>query len=242
MLFRSMKDEEETRVLSANLGALWEAMLVHQNGVPATAIASGLQLERIDLARDGWRSLDLSGSVIGDIVVRDGSVGCIDVSRADISFLRAESSEQAKCSLKGIESANVHSVHIGDRYGDSRKQVREILESMQLVQLENHEGDQEAREAALYFLDRLARRPDAAIILYREDLSADDQRLSWINHFEADQWRSFVNALTGSGVASLEPLSTSGRPKVRLSFNKPVASLLSSDESSEEILKFWREF
>ncbi|MDR6493521.1 hypothetical protein J2797_003419 [Paraburkholderia terricola] len=237
-----MKDEEETRVLSANLGALWEAMLVHQNGVPATAIASGLQLERINLARDGWRSLDLSGSVIGDIVVRDGSVGCIDVSRADISFLRAESSEQAKCSLKGIESANVHSVHIGDRYGDSRKQVREILGSMQLVQLENHEGDQEAREAALYFLDRLARRPDAAIILYREDLSADDQRLSWINHFEADQWRSFVNALTGSGVASLEPLSTSGRPKVRLSFNKPVASLLSPDESTEEILKFWREF
>lgn len=236
-----LTDGEESRVLSANLGALWEAMLVHQNGVPATATASGLQLERIDLARDGWTSLDLSGSVIGDIVVRDGSAGCIDVSRADISFLRTESSEQAKCSLKGVASANVHSVHIGDRYGDSRKQVREILESLQLVPREYHEGDQEAREAAIYFLDRLARRPDAAIILHREDLSADDQRLSWINHYEADRWRSFVNALIGSGVASLEPIPTSGRPKVRLSFSKPIASLLSQDESSEEIIKFWTE-
>ena len=237
-----LTDEEETRVLSANLGALWEAMLAHQHGVPATAVASGLQLERVDLAKDGWRNLDLSRSVIGDIIIPDGGVGCIDVSRADISFLRSKSSEQAKRALRGIESANVHSVHIGDRYGDSRKHVREILESLQLIQPESHEGDQETREVALYFLDRLARRPDVAVILDREDLSAEDQRLSWINHYETDQWRAFVNTLIDSGVASLEPLSTSGRPKVRLSFSKPVASLLSSDESSEEILKFWKEF
>lgn len=236
-----LTEKKETRVLSANLGALWEAMLVHRNGVPATAAASGLQLERIDLARDGWSNLDLSESVIGNIVIREGSAGRIDVSRADISFLRTESSEQAKRSLKGIESANVHSLHIGDQYGDSRKQVREVLESLQLVQREHHVGDQEAHEAALYFLDRLARRPDAAVILDREDLTADDQRLSWINHYEADQWRSFVNALTGSGVASLEPISTSGRPKVRLSFSKPVASLLNPEENSEESLRFWKE-
>lgn len=240
-LFR-LTNGEETRVLSANLGALWEVMLVHRNGVPATAVAAGLQLERIDLARDGWRNLDLSGSVIGDIVIHDGSVGCIDVSRADISFLKTDSSKQAKRSLKGIETADVHSVHIGDRYGDSRKQVREILESLQLVQRENNEGDQEDREAALYFLDRLARRPDATVILYREDLSADDQRLSWINHYDVEHWRFFVDALIGSGVACLEPLSTSGRPKVRLSFRKSIASLRNRDENSEEILEFWRKF
>ena len=240
-LFR-LTNGEETRVLSANLGALWEVMLVHQDGVPPTAVAAGLQLERIDLARNGWRNLDLSGSVIGDIVIHDGSVGCIDVSKADISFLRIDSSEQAKRSLKGIETADVHSVHIGDRYGDSRKQVREILESLQLIQRENNEGDQNAREAASYFLGRLARRSDIAVILYREDLSADDQRLSWTNHYDAEHWRFFVNALIGSGVACLEPLPTSGRPKVRLSFRKPIASLLSRDVSSEEIPQFWERF
>lgn len=237
-----LTEGEETRVLSANLGALWEAMLVPRNGVPATANACGLRLERIELARDGWSNLDLSGSVIGDLIIRDGSVGFIDVSRADIIFLRIESSEVARRSLKGIDSANVHSVHIGDQYGDSPKLVREILESLQLVQREHHEGDTEAREAYLFYLDRLARRPDVPVILHREDLSADDQRLSWINQYEADQWRSFVNALTESEVASLEPIPTSGKSKIRLSFRKPVASLLSPDENSEEVLNFRKYF
>lgn len=236
-----LSGKENLDALSTNLGSLWQAMLLYRNGVPATDVASGLQLEQLDLSKNGWKKLDLSQSVISELIIPEGCQGMVDVSGADISYLACKSLAQAKLSLKGVHSAIVHSVHIGDQYGDSPSQVRATLEAAQLIDKVVHEGNQEKQDAAFHFIDRLARRPDVAVILDREWLTVDDQRLSWINHFDAHLWRSFVDALVISKVVALEPIESSGRPKVRLSFYKPVASLVSTEDESQEKSVFWRQ-
>ena len=235
-------EEGNIGVLSANLGALWGAMLIHRKGVPATEVASGLQLGLVELAKTGWINIDLSRSTVAHIIVPDATQGRIDISYADIAFLETNSSEQARFSLKGVDLANIQSIRIGNQYGDGRNEVREILEEAELLARSNREGDQRQRDAAKYFLDRLKRRPDVPVILDRDDLRADDQRLSWIDHFDIELWRGFINALELSDVGELVKISTAGRPKVRLAFKKSVVSVLDQLDDSQEIINFWKRF
>jgi hypothetical protein len=233
-------EEGNIGVLSANLGSLWGAMLIHRNGVPATEVASGLQLGLVELAKTGWTNIDLSRSTVAHINIPDATQGRIDVSYADIAFLETNSSEQARLSLKGVDLANIQSIRIGNKYGEGRNEVREILEEVELLARSDREGDQRQRDAARYFLDRLKRRPDVPVILDRDDLRADDQRLSWIDHFDIELWRTFISALELSDVGELVKISTAGRPKVRLAFKKSVASVLDQLDNSQEIINFWK--
>lgn len=238
-----VKNPKDSQVLSANLGALWEALLIRRNGIPVSEVASGLQLEMVNLSKEGWTKLDLSESTIDHLEVPHGPQGVIDISGAQISFLGSKSAEQARRHLIGAESANIHSVHIGEYFGDGRLEVRDILEKAQLIRPQSREGNHQQLESVEYFLERLARRSDIPVILDREELTADDQRLGWINHADAEDWRFFVNALLNSEVARLERIPTSGRPKVRLCFNKPVASLIDpTSDPGAEVIKFWDQF
>ena len=210
--------------------------------MPATEVASGLQLGLVELAKTGWINIDLSRSTVAHIIVPDATQGRIDISYADIAFLETNSSEQARFSLKGVDLANIQSIRIGNQYGEGRNEVREILEEAELLARSNREGDQRQRDAAKYFLDRLKRRPDVPVILDRDDLRADDQRLSWIDHFDIELWRGFINALELSDVGELVKISTAGRPKVRLAFKKSVVSVLDQLDDSQEIINFWKRF
>lgn len=230
---------DTSQVLSANLGTLWEVMLNKRHGVPPTRQARGLTIETIRLSSDGWVAVDFTGSTISHLVVLDGSAGEITIAKADISLLDVKSENKARRSLKGVESANITSVLIGSQFADRPVQVREILVGLGLSQSVKQELDDELHAAARYYLDRLRRRTDIPVIIDREDKSAEDQRLSWISNYDGYLWESFVNALVTSGVARLEPLATSGRPKVRLSFNTPAGAILEDGREEEGVVKFW---
>lgn len=235
----SIPADQDSAVLSSNLGSLWSAMLSQRKGIPPTAQASGLQIEALELAGHGWTSLDVSRSAISRLVLPDSQHIRVDLSHSDVGYLEARSNECARRCLKGVESAKVMSVHIGNQFEDSKTRVRELFENLGLVSRTVRTINQQYRESASYFLDRLARRPDTPVVLSREDLSADDDRLLWIQHADSDHWRSFVDALTRSGVARLEPLTASGRAKVRIAFSRPIRSLQEPDPEDTESALFW---
>lgn len=235
-----VEDPEGSQVLSANLGALWEALLDHQDGIPVSEIAYGLQLEEVELSQTGWSKLNLSFSSMEALRIPESGSGKIDISDAKIDYLEARTPEQAKKAISGFSTAHIHSVYIGEHFGEGRVQVRRILEDLHLVAPTPQEtGDK--MEIARDFLERLARRPDVPAILDRDTYVADDQRLSWINHADSDVWKEFINALISSGAARLDRLPTSGRPKVRLVFNRPPISLIDPEaERTPECINFWK--
>lgn len=239
----SVDDRQGAVVLSSNLGALWSAMLSNAEGIPPTSHALGLQLESLELSREGWNKLDLSGSSISRLVMPDvqGRLS-VNLANSEVGYLEARSSECIRNCLIGIKSANVMSVHVGNQFEDNKTKVREFFENLGMVPKTVRTINQQYIDSASYFLDRLARRPDTPVVLSRDDLTADDDRLSWIQHADADHWRSFVNALVYSGVARLEQMPASGKPKVRIAFNKPIASLQEPSADDREVTIFWSLF
>ncbi|MGF6170505.1 hypothetical protein M2426_004120 [Pseudomonas moraviensis] len=234
----SVSDPQNNQVLSGNLGALWEVILKAQNGVPVSDIACGLQLENISFSESGWTKINLSHSTIQSLKIPNCNGVNINISESKIDYLES-TPQQARSIISGIKSAQIHSLYIGEFFGEGRIQVRKIFEELGLVPATSIDGTADS-EIAYDILERLARRPDIPVILDRDDLSVDDQRLSWISHLGIDEWRKFVNALVESGAARLEGLATSGRPKVRLIFNKGSLSLIDPlAERSEEAKQFW---
>lgn len=210
-----VKEPQENRVLSGNLGALWETILRAQAGVPVCDTACGLQLERVELAASGWSTLDLSDSTVQLLKIPSCNAISIKMAKAKIDYLEAKTAEQARRIIIGIGSAQIHSIYVGDHFGEGRIQVRKVLEDLGLVPATSTDVTTDM-EIAKDFLERLARRPDVPVILDRDDFSYDDQRLSWIGHLGIVDWRRFVNFLVEGGAVRLDGLATSGRPKVRL--------------------------
>lgn len=230
---------QERTVLSSNLGALWEAMLVAREGVPPIAKALGLQIENLKLSETGWSSLDVSRSSVSNLIIPDESQGRLDISGSIIEFLSAKTEEQAKQTLSGVESAEILSLHIGTRFADNKAEIRKLLEELDLVQKGPPNNGDHYRDAAINFIDRLTRHPETPVVMDRDDYSTDDYRLSWIGRADRREWVRFVEALRDSGIARLEPITASGSAKVRLAFNRPLVSLLES-EINPESLAFWR--
>src|SRR5690606_729315 len=124
------------------------------------------------------------------------------------------------------------------RYADTLSGVRLILEDFGILERRRESGDRYFLAQALIFIDRLLRRPETPVVHDRDDYSADDQRLSWIGHADQDAWVRFIDAMSNSGMARLEPISASGSAKVRLAYNKPLGVLLDSEPKSEAKI-FW---
>lgn len=232
---------QERSVLSSNLGSLWKAMLSARQGIPPTRAAKGLQLDDLEFSKVGWSSLDLSRSTVTHLTVPDDSQIQIVISGATIEFLAASTDVLAQRSLRGVDSAEVLGMHIGDRFADTKVEIRELLENLGLIPVTQRRDGGSSKESVLNFVERLARRPDTPVVLDRDDYSADDHRLSWIGHADPEEWARFLRALERSGVARLEPIAASGAAKVRLAYNRPIASLLEPN-SSPEAQEFWREY
>lgn len=233
-------EPKNNQVLSANLGALWEALLKSRDGIPVSDTAHGLQLEKVELSETGWKKLNLGLSSIESLKIPNSGEGAIDISGAKIDYLESKNLEHARRAITGFDSASIHSLYIGEQFGEGRIQVRKTLEELSLVDAPPPQGTEDKKEIAKDFLERLARRPDVPVILDRDSLTAEDQRLSWIGHAGIEDWRAFVSALVESGVARLERLSTSGRPKVRLTFNKSPASFIDPEfRDLQESRLFW---
>jgi len=232
---------QERSVLSSNLGSLWSAMLSARQGIPPTAVANGLQLEDLQFAKAGWSSLNLDRSTVAHLTVPEDSQIQISIGGATIEFLAARTEELAQRSLRDVDSAEVLGIHIGERFADTKTEIRELFESLGLIPRALGLKEGSSKESALNFVERLTRRPDSPVVLDRDDYSADDYRLSWIGHADPNEWARFLRALERSGVARLEPIAASGSAKVRLAYNRPISSLLEPN-LSPEAQEFWREY
>lgn len=98
--------------------------------------------------------------------------------------------------------------------------------------------DQQYCESVFYFLDRLARRLDTSVILTRNNLSADDERLSWTQHEDHDHWCKLIQLLVHTEVARLESLSVSGKTEVQVSLNKSASSFQRPNFDNRETASF----
>ncbi|MGH8054967.1 MAG: NACHT domain-containing protein [Stenotrophomonas sp.] len=235
-----LKGEAGNQAASSNLGALWESLLNFGNGIPPTPSARGLAMNSVVLADGGWTSIDLSRSVISHLGISDNSEGEVIVSGATIEYLEVPSSVVAKRVLKGGDCASISSLKIGSSFADTPAQVARILHDAGILSGSIDSSDGEIIVASLHYLTRLIRRPDVPVIIDRETKVADDHRLSWINHYDGDMWTRFVSALVDSGAARLEPLATSGKAKVRLTFNIPVEEMVDRDSGRVEVERFWK--
>ncbi|WP_152541542.1 NACHT domain-containing protein [Xanthomonas arboricola] len=234
----SVERGQEGTVISSNLGALWEAMLSARSGVPPTPTALGLQLDNPNFAESGWSVLDLSRSNISSLAVPAESPLTLKINETTIEFLSARTEDQARKVLKGVESAKILSLHIGERFADNNSEIRDFFEDLGLIKKSAQPDDDGFRESVSYFIDRLTRKSETPVVFDRGDYSAEDYRLSWIAHANQSDWRRFLDILQRSEMARLEPISASGSAKVRLAFNKPLASLL-EPEISTEASAFW---
>lgn len=236
-----LKDEANTRVASANLGALWGTILKHQNGVPPTKSARALTIGTVELSRSGWHALDLAESSITTLVIPERMEGSVDISDSRIDYLDIHPTSALTQHIEGIERAVVASLRIGGEFADGPTQVISLLQRHKLLKVRPESGDEKMIIAAEHYLSRLIRRPDVPVIVDRDNKTPADPRLSWINHFEVSFWTSFVQALINSGSAILEPLPASGKAKVRLSPMVSLEKVLKRDPSCEEAVRFWSE-
>ncbi|MEA9562719.1 MULTISPECIES: NACHT domain-containing protein [unclassified Xanthomonas] len=231
----------EGTVLASNLGALWEEMLGANQGVPPTLRAIGLQLEKIQLAKSGWSSLDISRSNVGELSIPPGLTAVVNVTNSTIEFLNAKSPDLLSRALTGVESSDIRSLYVGDRFADNLTDIRAALEDLGLVSRSKVLQNDASREQASNFIGRLTRRSEMPVVLDRDDYSAEDQRLSWIGHADQGEWVKFVDALEHSGMARLEAMPASGPAKVRLAYNKPLTALFDTPLSSEAT-QFWARY
>lgn len=231
----------EGTVLASNLGALWEEMLGANQGVPPTPRATGLQLEKLELAKAGWISLDISRSTVGELSIPAELTAVINVTDTTIEFLNAKSPDRLSRTVSGVDSSDIRSLHIGDRFADNLSEIRTTLEDLGLIEKSKIFQNDASRQQAISFIARLTRRSETPVVLDRDDYSADDQRLSWISHADQDEWVKFVDALEHSGIGRLEPIPASGSAKVRLAFNRPLATLVEAPPGPEAT-RFWARY
>jgi len=228
------------RVISENLGALWCSMLAKLEGVPPTNRVSGLRLDEVRLAAKGWTSLTLDKCGIAALdLPADGEFRVV-LQECEIDYLKCESAHQLKYSVAGIDSCKIRSVQLEGEYGDDPARVREVLQAFGLIPRTLLTGDSQFVDAAEFFLEKMAKRPDVPIIVTRDGKAVDpeDQRLSWAVKFGDESWRAFVDLLVDCSLGRWDSITSSGRAKVRLALNTSPSVILSR-EGSHEIERFW---
>jgi ATPase involved in DNA replication initiation len=109
--------------------------------------------------------------------------------------------------------------------GDSYKQIHELLTQSELATgqprikhvlgLTDDTADS-AIEIDNYFKSNIVLAGGPIIVSARDYAPDGDGRLNWVLEYGIDAWQSFINRMREEGKITLEKVSASGRPKVRL--------------------------
>lgn len=230
------------RVISENLGALWCSLLAKLDGLPPTNKVAGLRLDDVRLADKGWSNLIIERCAIAALDVPATGNFRVVLHECQIDYLACESAAQLNSSVEGVDSCKIRSVQLEGEYGDDPARVREVLQIFGIVRQTVAAGNSQFVDAAEFFLEKMAKRPDVPIIVTRDGKTVDpeDHRLSWAAKFGDDCWHAFVDLLVGCSLGRWDSITSSGRAKVRLVLNISPSSILSRRGSSE-IERFWSE-
>lgn len=228
------------QIVAENLGSLWCSLLVKRRGVPPTSRAAGLYLDEVRLADTGWVDVDFERCRLGMLDVPSSGTFKVKLRDCEIAYLNCESEQHLRSVLEGLESCKVLAVQIGGEYGDDPARVREILQGIGIIKPDKLERTSHFGDAAEFYLDKMAKRPDVPIIVTRDghEVDTEDQRLSWTARFGPEAWRGFIDALVTCDLARWDAITSSGRAKVRLVLHVSPVALLDRT-SSRAVKEFW---
>lgn len=199
LLDRTASDSSQR---SITLGSLWQTVFANAN-----ADRSGWGFRCHELGLRGSGTVRLVGCSIALLTVHDSvqvelircEIGTLDMSNSSTSAVVGPVWEQALEMLTRSELAT------------GAAQIKKLLRVAQ----DGDAVESEQREQDEFFASSLELRR-IPVVMSEKDWSTDDDRVAWTRHFGADAWARFVNSLVANRRATLEPISASGRAKVRL--------------------------
>ena len=232
--------QNTARVISENLGALWCSLLAKLDGVPPTNRVSGLYLDEVRLADKGWSSLTIEKCAIAALDVPATGDFRVVLQECEIDYLACGSARQLTSSVTGVDSCKIRAVQLEGEYGDDPARVREVLQVFGIITKITVAGNTQFVDAAEFFLEKMAKRPDIPIIVTREGKAVDpeDHRLNWAAKFGDDCWRAFVDLLVDCSLGRWDSITSSGRAKIRLALHTSPSAILNRN-GSREIERFW---
>lgn len=233
--FVSAKEES---VLSENLGTLWGIITNRNVGVPASDYVENLRLGAVMLKIPQGKVLTIKNGKIESLDVLLDSRGKISLCGSEVEFFKCDAGVAKHGNVLGIDSCKILSIQMAGKFSDKPSDINRILADCGLLVIEN-DNSSSKREAVTYFLERAKAKPEVQIVVGRDDLISDDPRLSWTRSYGDYMWRNFLQFLENYGIATLEKITTAGKPKSRLIFNVLPINVLRQNKNDQEVVDFW---
>lgn len=231
--------ENTSPIWKKNVGALWTAILDHDEGIPRHLSASGLVFQNIKLRKGSGSHLRMDNASIEQLVISDGA-STVDVQNTAIKYLEVDRTAALKL-LRQVSPEMIHKIKSPDFYCDTTAEVRAALEDAGVITSGASAATQAWQDTANYFIESLVSRPDAPIVVFTDNLEPDGERLGWTHRLGLLKWTDFVNRLTLCKLATIETINTKGRHKSRLVFKVSPAEIARRNESIPAVANFWSE-
>lgn len=238
-LMQTMPDGAATTILGENVGSWWISLARSLEDVPPTTIARGIRIKQVKLAEHGWSSVRLEHCAIGTLTVPMGGPHRIGLAGTVVEILECATSATLGKTIHDVDPNGIHALLVERSFTDAPAEIRAKLIEVGVLQAAPTANNDDAVEAAEFFLEKLTARIDVQVVAFAVDHLTDDDRLRWTHRLGDDAWIAFVARLVDHGLARWEPITTSGPAKERLAFEVPVASIARRDRNDPRVPAFW---
>jgi hypothetical protein len=230
-----------SRALRENIGTWWSILLRRDDGVPPSSSATGLVMGTIRLNDGAWSGLSLTDCEVARLEVHSKGAQRIRLPRTRIGEVIANDASRIRATVSDLDPDLVDALRVGGDFWDQKHKVRTWFVNHNLAPAEASANDPEARDAAKYFFQKLARSFHAQVVVMEQGRVPDDPRLSWALHYGESVWTQFLDRLLKHRLAHLEPIQASGKPKLRLVFDVAPEKIRSGQGLQSGIAEFWSE-
>jgi len=225
------------RVLAENLGALWMSLFRRADGVPPTDTVSGLALGDVELASRGWSSLTMVDCTVVRLAIPSVGAVMLAIPHSYFDTIEAGTEQRFAAIVRDADPDRINTLLLGSTFTDSRRDVRAVLERLGMVAPAPRAEQRYYEDTAQFYFEKMS----APVVVYEADSLTDDDRLRWTKRFGDDTWKAFLAAITRHGLARWEPITASGRPKVRLVFDIAPALIADRTAGDARVTLFWQE-
>lgn len=233
---------EVPQALRENVGTWWSMLLRRNHGVPPSPRAVGLTLETVELLPGNWGTLTLSQCEVNVLKIPSHGSHRVSVAGTSIAQLIGNRARRIKETVLDISPNLVGALQVDGAWIDGRRSIRSWFASQGMVQSEElAHGDEDALDAADYFLGKLEGSHRIQIVVMEQGHMPDDERLRWTQHYGAPVWLAFLDRLIRHKLAHWEPIQASGQAKVRLVFDTAPAKLRKREGADSMVGAFWGE-
>ncbi len=226
-----------------NLGSLWTAVIHTTGRMPEEGIKDVTFTDPIDLSGAPDLRSKFMRCSLSALTLPPGSDWELSLEETSIRTLTTARDCTDLSRLRGLRHRDLIEFHVPGRASCYRRP--EILESLRKLQagvVDDEAGETSepmAVEAANHFLKNIAARMAGPLTLHAGNYLPDDQRLDWVRDYEAE-WKSFVDTLLATELASSKSFSASGRKKIRIRLRIGARRILAKNSDDLRVQEFWR--